>query len=479
MNKEPPDPPVPPDINQSPELFTMEVLTPQDSTKKLKRLNDSPAEAANVRDCTKRTATDPLSTPATQIVYTHSKLTNGIKQYSDMDKGPFLVHVTVEETSPDSGTILSPIKFGKFLYNNQVKNIKKDGVKKIGRNRVSVEFKTFIDANSFLGNPILQASKYLATIPTYNITRMGLVREVPTEFSMEEFVESLELPQECGMVLKARRMNRKRIIEHVPTWTPTQSVVLTFEGQYLPKNVYCYHTSLRVEPYTLPTIQCLACCRFGHVKAQCRSKPRCFKCCQSHLGESCTVTDDRISCLYCSGRHMATEKNCPEYQRQISIKVVMSKDNLSYQEASSQHPPVRRSYAEVARELFSPPSHSHSFPHSTQETHSSNYSTPTTSYKKTITRTPRTHMPLTAGYDRKAHQAIIAQEKLSTPNGCALSNNNKDVSPNDNLLDNLLSTLISLVSKYNDCIPDHVAKKLNIISNLIDNNGSGDPMECQ
>ncbi|CAH2090165.1 unnamed protein product [Euphydryas editha] len=197
--------------------------------------------------------------------------------------------------------------------------------------------------------------KYKASVPTYNITRIGLIKGIPVDWSMEELVESLELPSGCGAVMKARRLNRKNIQEGSVSWIPTQSVVLTFRGQILPNRVFSFHTSLPVETYKFPTIQCLNCCRFGHIKSQCRFKPRCYKCSQEHSGDSCDVTKENVTCLHCSGRHFTTQKDCPEYLRQIKINTDMSQDNISYMEASSGYPPVRRSYAEMAKEMFTPP----------------------------------------------------------------------------------------------------------------------------
>ena len=83
--------------------------------------------------------------------------------------------------------------------------------------------------------------KYKVFIPIFGITRMGLVQDVPIEWSIQAFIESLELPSGCGPVLKARRLNRKQVVDGTTSWVPTQSVVLTirardFFRQYL---TYC------------------------------------------------------------------------------------------------------------------------------------------------------------------------------------------------------------------------------------------------
>ncbi|XP_045445751.1 uncharacterized protein LOC123653814 [Melitaea cinxia] len=278
------------------------------------------------------------SIPSIQTVHVHPSFSEAPMSYAEDDKGPFIVHVSREVSDPASGTTIRAIKFGQFLHTNKIKSVVNDGVKNVGRNKISVQFTSAEAANSFLSNPVLDLCKYKTTVPTYNITRIGLVKGVPVDWSMQELVESLELPSGCGQVMKARRLNRKTISEGTVTWIPTQSVVLTFRGQMLPEKIYSYHTSLPVEIYKFPTIQCLICCRYSHIKTQCRSKPRCYKCAQPHTGESCEVSEDNATCLHCSGKHFTINKSCPEFSRQQSIKVIMAQESISYLEASSRIP---------------------------------------------------------------------------------------------------------------------------------------------
>nr|XP_026500138.1 uncharacterized protein LOC113403767 [Vanessa tameamea] len=273
--------------------------------------------------------------PSVQTKYTHPFSSEGPKSYSDNDKGPFIVHMSWEISDPASGTTIRSIKFGQFLHTHKVSVIINDGLKNVGHNKISVVFSTSNTANLFLVYPIIEMCKYKATVPTFNVTRMGLIKDVPVDRIMEELATSLDLPTGCGEVLKVRHLNRKTYTDGVPTWVPTQSVVITFRGQMLPKKVYSYHTSLPIETYKLPTIQCLNCCHYGHIKTQFRSQPRCFKCSKSHTVESCNVSKDNATCLHCSGNHCTTDKDCPEFSGQQSIKIVMSQDNISYIEASS------------------------------------------------------------------------------------------------------------------------------------------------
>lgn len=464
MDRVPPDPPEPPDRDASPTPTPMELSLPMFS-QGMKRRNEDLQSTTEPPKKIHPNPTQSLPLTPNESLYVHPSVSDTQKTYSEQDNGPFIVHVSVAEASPSSGVTIRPIIFGQLLSKNRIKNIKNDGIKKVGRNRLSVEFKTSKDANDFIDNPILPLHKYTPSIPNYNITRMGLIKGIPTDFSMDELVESLIIPEHCGVVLKARRLNRKQMVNGNSTWIPSQSVVLTFKGQSLPNRVFSFHTSIPVETYQLPTIQCHNCCRFGHIKAQCRSNPRCYRCAQPHLGESCVVSEDKSTCMYCSGNHFAINKYCPEQQRQKSIKSKMSQDCISFQEASQLFPSPRRSYADSSRISIATPS-SHPPPHP-------QIPSLTQSYRKTVSLSPHPYPQPGKGYDRLAHQAISGSLPSSLPNGCAILNPSQppEVSPNDDCLDLLWLLVINILSKFNDVpLPPNVAAKIMpLLQNLTKN----------
>lgn len=404
-------------------------------------------------------------------IWCHPSLNTPYK-YTEEDKGPFLVHVHRTESNSNSGSTINRIQFGKMLMNQNVGKIAKAGIKNVGRNRVSVEFLSAQDANDFVVNPVLPTSKFIATIPTFNVTRMGVVRDIPTNWSMQEFVSQIDISNSVINILKARRFNRKVRNEDGSTeWVPSTTVVLSFSGQTLPTHIYCCYASIPVEPYLLPTIQCFTCCRFGHVKDKCRSKPRCFKCGDMHTGNTCSIPVEKAYCCLCMGNHFATDKNCAEFVRQKAIKKKMSEDNISYSEAATIFPSSYRSYADVSRAMYAPlPSHNS---HPTRPNHSpasDSTQNRNTSYRRTFFSTPRTRSPLAPGYDRTAHQALISQYDPPSPhNGVALRGTQNDSAiPNNNLLEGLLTTLISIFSTFDDLpAPSNVAHKLTQLTNII------------
>lgn len=398
---------------------------------------------------------------------THPSL--GRKSYQASDVAPFVVHVQRESVSQDKNLFIHPITFGQFLKKNHFKSIINGSVKKIGRNRISLSFSKLEDANLFLESGILSSYKYKAFVPIFNVTRMGVIRGVPANWSDEEVLDNISVPMGCGKVIRVRRLKKKTIVDGNSTFTPIETVVLTFDGQVLPKRIFLCYNSLPVDLYIYPTIQCFNCCRYGHIKGQCRSAPKCFKCGAEHSGDNCSSEDEL--CFVCSGHHMATSRKCPEFSRQRAIKETMAKSCVSYGEALKLHPPVSKSYADV---LQSPPpssSMSNKFAYSTDKNTTSNNfkNNNSSSYKKTVYIKRNTPHNLNKGYDKEAHAALIKGYNVPLEHSEPVINSMQfsDVSTRD-----LIITLINSLTQSNILsVPSNVASNSEISINSELNNG--------
>lgn len=394
------------------------------------------------------TAPSPNSSPPTPPPVTRS-------QYEPYDNAPYVVHIQRITELPNDGSSLHPIMFGKFLKRNAIYNVVNGSVKRIGRNRVSIAFNNHIDANTFINHDSLNSNNLKAFIPTYNVSRMGVIRGVPADLSPEEMMECTTVPSGCGKILKLRRINFKEIVNGAPVWKPTQTVVVTFDGQVLPDRIYMCYTALIVQLYTYPTIQCYNCCRFGHTKLQCRSKPRCFKCGREHSGDSCDIDEECISCCSCGGIHFATSKSCPEYTRQQKIKFSMAEKCISYAEASRVHPPLSRSYAEILATAKDQNTQS-------QKPRTTNHVNPP-SYRKTVFLKPRSPPQLAKGYDQNAHNNLTNTPPPTLSNGCALKKGGTEDRQLN--LSDVIALLKSLIQS-NTIEPSNAAKIIDIISIL-------------
>lgn len=400
--------------------------------------------------------TTALSTPQMTSSIASSERT----RYEQSDPGPYTVHVQYDSVS--LGASLHPVSFGQFLqtHHREFPNVIDGSVKALGRNRVTVSFHSYQDANEFLASQTLTNKKLKPFIPSFNVTRVGIVKGLPTEWSPEDIINNVKVPVGCGRVIKSRRLNFKKnnFQDGSYKWLPSETVVLTFDGQVLPPRVFACFNSLKVELYTFPTIQCFRCCRFGHTKDKCRSSPRCFRCGGDHSGDSCEA--EFLKCLNCKGEgnHLATSKSCPEYLRQINIKQTMAEGNISYSEADKLHPAINKSYANAVSSSPSP-----------NKSHS---------YKKTVFSSPRRPPPSRHGYDRKAHMALINDNPLSSAPGTALNN--------PLLSENSISSLIKLLSALSKIFSSshvevnllsHVAPLLSSLISSLDHGPNNTSME--
>lgn len=65
---------------------------------------------------------------------------------------------------------------------------------------------------------------------------MGVVSGVPVDMSEEDAMIYITVPIGCGKILKVRRINRKSLKDGIPEWKATETCVITFDGQVLPKS---------------------------------------------------------------------------------------------------------------------------------------------------------------------------------------------------------------------------------------------------
>lgn len=406
---------------------------------------------------------------------THVSITRSA--YQDTDVAPYIIHIQKEVSQPNDNVSLHPVSLGHFLKKNDFKNIINGSLKRIGRNRISLSFSKYEDANSFLSCSILKSHKYKAFIPSFNITRMGVVRGIPVNWSEDEILDNINVPIGCGKVIKVRRLNKKNIVNNKAEFSPIETVVLTFDGQVLPKRVFMCYNSMPVDLYIFPTIQCFNCCRYGHIKAQCRSSPKCYKCGQEHSGDNCSVDEDSVFCCMCSGSHFAINRKCPEFARQKSIKESMAKNCISYIEAVKLHPPITKLYTDALTSVNRVNTLHSSFENSVV----SNSNNPkTTSYRKTVFRKPQTPpRSVIKGYNKSDHASLIKEYDIPLPSvggGYNLNSISESTS-----LKQLILTLLNSLSQINFSEPTNAAISNDVNFNNVSHNGalSSDSMELQ
>lgn len=321
--------------------------------------------------------------------------------FSATDLGPYEVYIESKNDSRPAGN-LHPMKIGHMLASKNISGVKK--VDKKGRNRVYIRFSSYTDANNFVLSSISKDENLNTFIPRHLTTCQGVIRGVDATFSNEEITKNIMSSRE---VLNIRRLNRRVIEENVASYVPTKSVVITFKGSILPKNVSLFFVTLDVKIYVLPVVRCTNCLRFGHNAKACKSSARCRDCGKPpHPEESCI-----IKCIHCEEQHNALFAECKELKRQQQIKQVMAFENITFFEAAKRFPRILQNASEN-NNIFQSPQLFPQLPSMQAENSTLNCPTPIrTSHRSfaSVSQTPtttkkRVHSP---GYDRREHNSLL------------------------------------------------------------------------
>lgn len=129
----------------------------------------------------------------------------------------------------------------------------------------------------------------------------GVITGIPVCVGMEEVKSNLR----GGTLLSAQRLQASR----EGTKVDSQSVLLQFEGEALPKKVTIGYMSYFVRPYVPKPLRCYNCQRFGHIAAMCKETRRCARCGGNHNYGQCGE-GVLPNCCKCGGAHNVAYGEC-------------------------------------------------------------------------------------------------------------------------------------------------------------------------
>lgn len=159
-------------------------------------------------------------------------------------------------------------------------------------------------------------------VPGTGSRAKGVVYGVPTEISDEDILANVKGAKVC----EVKRFQITKDNEKVPS----QTVLLTFDTETIPRRIGLGYLSFQVKPYIRPPLRCFNCHRYGHVAAVCRAKRKCGKCGGDHNYEDCNAA---LCCPNCGGNHSAGYKGCRVYASALEVQKVRTNENVSYAEA--------------------------------------------------------------------------------------------------------------------------------------------------
>lgn len=426
--------------------------------------------------------------------------TRPVYLYEKIDLGPF--YIFIENSSLNFTGKLNAVKIGEILFtlHPEIDNyIKK--IDSIGRNRVRVSFKNYSSANALVTSKFLIQKNLTAYIPKFQLFKLGVVRDIDSDIS-EEYLKNRikEFDHHCKFSVEyVKRITRKIVADDKVIFNPTKSVIVSFKCQNIPKYVVINHVLHTVEKYQQKVIICYHCYRYGHMSKQCKSNPRCFKCHESHLSDSCPLSSFNKKCLSCEGEHFTNEwEICPEFDRQKKIKHYMSENSLSFKETIKLFPKI--TYASIAANNSSinshqtpnmnAPSSSYSFTQlSTSQTSSNQFALPSVSNRYTIIKPPKYKRPISSSPDQVTmeHQKIIKLNPMSNRPGGIITSSSYQSTFNPEqgskihepskelteLISNIVTSIISNINHKNFEIPEKsvlVNSIQSVLSSLLYNN---------
>lgn len=161
------------------------------------------------------------------------------------------------------------------------------------------------------------------------ITSRFLLHDIPTEVELEELAAELSMNGiNCSEI---RRFTRK--VKNIVT--PTETVLVTSFGTYLPPEVKLWYMIQKISTFIDNPRQCGRCYKFNHGTRSCKSAVLCIKCGGEHDFENCS--SNTTKCCNCNGDHRADSKSCPVRKEEEMFLKFKCTNRLPFNEARRQY----------------------------------------------------------------------------------------------------------------------------------------------
>lgn len=205
-----------------------------------------------------------------------------------------------------------------------------------------------------------------------NFRRNVVAADVPIGSPLEPLLAITDI---CGISVRARRASnnntcsgiifgvdtalgeddiRKNIASDLPVTACSRSgknLIVRFEGTKPPAEVSLYKQRRTVKARRPRPVQCDSCGRYGHVQTTCTFDRRCLRCGADHEQSECTAPVAK--CLFCGGKHIATEPRCPRWQKERQLAEARAQARRDTASQAAQTHGAAKSSSEQAR-VFQP-----------------------------------------------------------------------------------------------------------------------------
>lgn len=251
--------------------------------------------------------------------------------YTSLDTGPYRIYFELRVRN--EGQKINKFSLGSTLRKmDQFKPFITD-MKYVGLHKTIVFVSSYTKANALVNEINSGSGLYRAYVPKHLVSITGVIAGIPTDIDVDDIKADIicEVP-----ILSVTRMTRWDGQNRIPI----NGLSITFRAKELPKMVKIFCCVSRVRTFTPKVVICKNCLRHGHRTDNCRGARRCDRCSQRHDQDHEYVNcQNNRKCVHCrSTEHDSRDANCPEQKRQLKIKYLMAKRNLTYTEAREEVP---------------------------------------------------------------------------------------------------------------------------------------------
>lgn len=280
----------------------------------------------------------PTPTPTHNQAHTASNnLSNNVisfttqQLYNEHDKGPDYNIIMEKEN-------INEITIGQTLKKENFASIKE--IKKTNKNRLKITLTDKKEANKIITSPHFSRILLIKSfIPKSFIISVGIVKDVPTNLSIEELLDCCRVQGDV-VINKMERLNFYDNTNKISK--PSTSLKIEFRSSTLPTEMILFYVRKKIEHFIPKPTLCRKCLRYGHVDKICRSSVRaCNNCCveMDHpFNPSCECVHCKRGCVVMCKSCKCNEHNsfaaiCPFMKKQYEIKKTMIIKNVEFNEA--------------------------------------------------------------------------------------------------------------------------------------------------
>ena len=258
-------------------------------------------------------------------------------RYLENHAGPYIVYI--EDKSPENNLgNYYDIIFSKKLNKHDQSFIQ---INKKGPSRFVLTFKLYSEANKFIEDKVilLVEPEWVSYIPDHAIYIVGIVYDIPEDFSDEDLLEGLDQNSaknikrisRCYRPATEKDIGKEKYkLGEQNEWVPSEEIKIYCTSS-LPEYILIHKASRKVHKFIFPLRRCFRCQRFGHNYNSCRHSVRCVKCGGDHERAHCTVNYRK--CANCKENHSAYDEECIFHKFHRFLNETRAKLNLGFREA--------------------------------------------------------------------------------------------------------------------------------------------------